>query len=232
MWFCCLDAAAGLQRPRLKGQPGGKVLCRDAEPHLSLILQPPCARDGTATWVAPYLPSWCCAHIQQPTVAFLLGRWEGRWEGSWKLHTMCPPQAGTCVSLSPAASILPQHTMYARQDPMLGLQPHSPWVKGFRGRLPTGAHLPWKAPSPPCPSPSAPLAMFEWGAGYRCPSCCRAETCPSLPGSPEQYVTIATLLHAQISAGLRSRCHFCMAGRKGEGLASRSGAAGRAAGML
>lgn len=165
--------------------------------------------------------------------------WTSSWEGGkggGKGAGNCTPCAhhrqGTCVSLSPAASILPQHTMYARQDPMLGLQPHSPWVRGFRGRLPTGAHLPWKAPSPPCPSPSAPLAMFEWGAGYRCPSCCRAETCPSLPGSPEQYVTIATLLHAQISAGLRSRCHFCMAGRKGEGLASRSGAAGRAAGML
>lgn len=78
---CCRTAKA-----KAKGSAGvgGKVLCKDAEPHLSLILQPPCARDGTATWVAPYLPSWCCAHIQQP--------WEGG-KGGGKGGGNCTPCA-------------------------------------------------------------------------------------------------------------------------------------------
>lgn len=42
------------------------------------------------------------------------------------------------------------------------------------------------------------------------PAFCLAETCPSLPCSPEQFVTIATFLHAgraQISARVRSPSH-------------------------
>ena len=79
------------------------------------------------------------------------------------------------------------------------------------------------------------LSQHPTRRGTNIPPLCRAETCPSLPCSPGRFVTIATFFRAgraQTSAGLRSPSHFCMAGGKGEGLASRPGIAVIAAGML
>lgn len=88
--------------------------------------------------------------------------------------------------------------------------------------------------SVPITIPSVLLFQHPTHWGTSIPPLCHAETCLSLPCSPERFVTIATFFHAgraQISAWLRSPSHFCMAGRKEGGLASRPGNADCAVGM-
>lgn len=89
--------------------------------------------------------------------------------------------------------------------------------------------------SVPITIPSVLLSQQPARLGTSIPPLCRAETCPSLPRSLERFVTIATFFRAgsaQISAGQRSPSHFCTAGRRGEGSASRPGVADSATGML
>lgn len=99
--------------------------------------------------------------------------------------------------------------------------------RGCRRRLLFPGSVPITIPS---------MLLFQhptrWGTSI--PLLCHAETCPSLPCIPERLFTVATFFRAgsaQISAGQTCPSHFCMTGRKGEGLASRPGIADQATGM-
>lgn len=133
--------------------------------------------------------------------------------------TVYTPQAWASASLIPAVSALPQHTTHAEQSPVLGVQPHSQFRR-YMGMLYARGY----PQSPPSLGSTlhVPLpAALEQEAVYQHLSPCQAETRLSFPPRPKWFVTIATLLQTQVSAGLRSQWYFCTAERRGLSLKVR-----------